>query len=258
MFKIYFLTIMMICCSSVLNASPEQIKDSDISVEETAGFVSGAIIGGLAGGPPGVILGVGLGVALGDKWISNKKALEAMKVALQSSNLELTSTRSQLDSLNKKYKSIDSKSSSRQISYRDNPKRTENSDPDAHCCEAKVSIHFKTGDSEIEEHYKEGLKLIASQARTIENSKIEIFGYSDRNGDSANNLELSKRRSHSVKRFLTQNGIDHASVTTVAYGETRPLKSRPSYESDFFDRRVTVHIRADESLITNQLVKETN
>ena len=258
MFKKYFLAILMIYCSSVLYASPEQTRESDISVEETAGFVSGAIIGGLAGGPPGVILGIGLGVVLGNKWTTNKEALEAMEVALQSSNLELNSTRSQLASLNKNYESIDSKSNSHQASFRDKTKRTQNSDPDARCCDAKISIHFKTGDSEIEEHYKEGLKMIANQARIIGNSKIEIFGYADRNGDAANNLKLSKRRSDSVKRFLTQNGIDRASVTTVAYGETKPLKSRPSYESDFFDRRVTVHIRADESLITSQLVKETN
>ena len=258
MFKKYSLTILMVYCSNVLYASPEQTKDRDISVEETAGFLSGVIIGGLAGGPPGVILGVGLGVVLGDKWASNKEALEAMEVALQSSNLELTSTRMQLASLKKNYKSIDSKSNSHPVSSRDNPKRTQNPDPNARCCEAKVSIHFKTGDSEIEEHYKEGLKMIANQARIIGNSIIEIFGYADRNGDAANNLELSKRRSDSVRRFLAQNGIDPASVTTVAYGETRPLKSKPSYESDFFDRRVTVHIRADESLITTHLVKETN
>ena len=256
MFKKYFLTIMMIYCSSALYASPEQSKDSDISIEETAGFVSGAILGGLAGGPPGVFVGAGFGVLLGDKWISNKEALKVAQVALQQSNLELATTRSQLTSLNQKYDSINSEFHRRQISYSDNSQSTRDSDQDVSCCEAKISIHFKTGNSEIEEHYKEGLKMIASQAKKIENSKIEIFGYADRNGNAANNLELSKRRINSIKSFLTQNGIDHTSVITVAYGDTKPLKSNSNYESDFFDRRVTIHIRIEDNLVTNQLVKD--
>ena len=106
MFKKYFLAVIIIFSSSVLYASPEQSSDSYNSVEETTGFLSGAILGGLAGGPPGVIIGAGFGVFLGDKWRSNKEALEAAQVALQQSNLELTSTRSQFASLDQEYNSI--------------------------------------------------------------------------------------------------------------------------------------------------------
>ena len=256
MFKKYSLAVIIIFSSSVLYASPEQSNDSHNSVEETTGFLSGAILGGLAGGPPGVIIGAGFGVFLGDKWRSNKEALEAAQVALQQSNLELTLTRSQFASLDQKYNSINSQLHKQLVSYNDNSKSTGGSGQDAGCCEAEVSIHFKIGNSEIEEHYKEGLKLIASQAKKMENSKIEISGYADRTGDAVNNLALSEKRSNSVKRFLTQSGINHTSITTTAYGDTKPLTPISNYGSDFFDRRVTIHIRTDESFVTKTLVND--
>ena len=259
MFKKYLLAVIIIFCSNALYANPKLHNDSDASVEETTGFVSGAILGGLAGGPAGVIVGAGFGALLGDKWTSNKEALEVMRVALQKSNLELTLARNQLASLNQRYNSVNSELQRTRVSYNDNSTSIGNSDVDINCCETKISIHFKTGKSEIEEHYKEELKMIANQARKIRNSKIEILGYADRNGNAANNLELSKKRSDSVENFLIENGIDRTSFITVAYGDTKPLQSNSNYESDFFDRRVTIHIRTNGvgSFVTNQLVRDT-
>lgn len=256
MSKKYLLAVIIIFYSNVLYANPELNDRNEASVEETTGFVSGAILGGLAGGPAGVILGASFGALLGDKWTSNKESFEEIQVALQKSNLELTLTRSQLASLNQRYSSVNSELQRTRVSYSDNS--TSIGDADASCCEAKISIHFKTGETEIEEHYKEELNMIANQARRIKNSKIEIFGYADRNGDAENNLELSKQRSNSVENFLIQNGIDRTSVTAFAYGDTKPLQSNSNYESDFFDRRVTIHIRTDlvRGFVTNQLVRD--
>ena len=257
MFKQYFLAVTAIFFTNALYAETEQNGNSNISVAETAGFMSGAILGGLAGGPPGVILGIGFGAVLGDKWASDKEALKVMQVSLQQANLELASTKNQLTSLNQRYNSVNSEVFRRNISYRENSGENGNLISGSNCCEARISIHFKTGNSEIEEHYKDELKMMVSQANKLENSRIEIFGYADRKGNPQKNLELSKQRSNSVKKFLTQNGIDQTSVTTVAYGDTKPLQSDSSYESDFFDRRVTVHIRADGNFVTKQLVKDS-
>ena len=130
------------------------------------------------------------------------------------------------------------------------------SDLDVSCCESKLSIHFKTGSGKIEKHYEEQLRILAKQAIYLKNSKIEIFGYADRNGKASDNLELSKQRSLSVQKFLTQNGVNHTSVTTIAYGDTMPLQLDSSYESNFFDRRVSIHLRVDDSLVINHLAKD--
>ena len=40
------------------------------SLEETAGFFSGAALGAAAGGPPGAIVGAAIGAFVGDGWNS--------------------------------------------------------------------------------------------------------------------------------------------------------------------------------------------
>ena len=98
--------------------------------------------------------------------------------------------------------------------------------------------------------------MLAKQAISMRNSKIEIFGYADRNGEALENLEISKRRSQSIQKFLAQNGVNRASITTIGYGETTPLKLDSSYESDFFDRRVSIHLRVDDNLVTSHLIED--
>ena len=127
---------------------------------------------------------------------------------------------------------------------------------DAICCESKISVNFKTGRSEIEKHYEEELKMFAKQAISLKNSKIEILGYADRNGSASENFELSKRRNLSVEKFLTENGVNPGSITTIAYGDTMPLQLDSSYESNFFDRRVSIHLKVDDNLVTSHLVED--
>jgi outer membrane protein OmpA-like peptidoglycan-associated protein len=65
------------------------------------------------------------------------------------------------------------------------------------------------------------------------------------------NLILSKKRSDSVKTFFNRMGIQNSAITTLAYGETQPVESNQSFESDFFDRRVIVRLRdSTEQMLT--------
>ena len=250
MFGRCFLATTLIFFSISLHAQSKQEVRNNISPNESFGFISGAILGGLSGGPPGVLLGAGFGALLGDKWTSNKYALEEMRAALDKSNLELTLAKNELIKVNQKYNPINSVQDVQRISYGND------SILYASCCESKISINFKTGRSEIEKHYEEELKMLAKQAISLKNSKIEILGHADRNGSASENFELSKRRNLSVEKFLTENGVNRASITTIAHGDTMPLQLDSSYESNFFDRRVSIHLRVDDNLVTSHLVED--
>ena len=250
MFGRCFLATTLIFYSISLQAQSKQEVRNNISPNESFGFISGAILGGLSGGPPGVILGAGFGALLGDKWTSNRYALEEMRTALDKSNLELIVAKNELAQVSQKYNSLNSVQDVQLTSY------SNNSVLDAICCESKISINFKTGRSEIEKHYEEELKMLAKQAISLKNSKIEILGHADRNGSASENFELSKRRNLSVEKFLTENGVNRASITTIAYGDTMPLQLDSSYESNFFDRRVSIHLRVDDNLVTSHLVED--
>jgi len=250
MFGRCFLATTLIFYSISLQAQSKQEVRNNISPNESFGFISGAILGGLSGGPPGVILGAGFGALLGDKWTSNRYALEEMRTALDKSNLELIVAKNELAKVSQKYNPLNSVQDVQLISY------SNDSVLDASCCESKISINFKTGRSEIEKHYEEELKVFAKQAISLKNSKIEILGYADRNGSASENFELSKRRNLSVEKFLTENGVNRASITTIAHGDTMPLQLDSSYESNFFDRRVSIHLRVDDNLVTSHLVED--
>ena len=250
MFGRCFLATTLIFFSISLHAQSKQEVRNNISPNESFGFISGAILGGLSGGPPGVLLGAGFGALLGDKWTSNRYALEEMRAALDKSNLELIVAKNELAKVSQKYNPLNSVQDVQLISF------SNDSALDVSCCESKISINFKTGRSEIEKHYEEELKMFAKQAISLKNSKIEILGYADRNGRASENFELSKRRNLSVEKFLTENGVNRASITTIAYGDTMPLQLDSSYESNFFDRRVSIHLRVDDNLVTSHLVED--
>jgi peptidoglycan-associated lipoprotein len=57
------------------------------------------------------------------------------------------------------------------------------------------------------------------------NSDIEIIieGHCDERGTNGYNLALGDRRAESVKTFLVDLGIDRPRLTTISYGEERPL-----------------------------------
>ena len=54
---------------------------------------------------------------------------------------------------------------------------------------------------------------------------IEVAGHTDNTGTIPYNQNLSQRRANAVKKFLTSKGIDASRITTVGYGETKPLVS---------------------------------
>ena len=52
---------------------------------------------------------------------------------------------------------------------------------------------------------------------------ITIEGHCDERGTNEYNLALGDRRAENVKTFLVDLGIDRSRLTTISYGEERPL-----------------------------------
>jgi outer membrane protein OmpA-like peptidoglycan-associated protein len=72
--------------------------------------------------------------------------------------------------------------------------------------------------------------------------KIEISGHTDSEGDDATNLELSKNRAEAVKQYLISKGINGARVSTIGYGETKPVASNASSDGRAKNRRTEIRI----------------
>ncbi len=78
---------------------------------------------------------------------------------------------------------------------------------------------------------------------------IIIAGHTDNVGPEEYNQSLSEKRSKAVRDYLVDMGIKAARLTTVGYGELRPIETNDTAEGRQLNRRVEVNIQANEALM---------
>jgi peptidoglycan-associated lipoprotein len=84
-------------------------------------------------------------------------------------------------------------------------------------------IHFEFDKSTLLVDAMEILKQKAEWLSTHEDVNITIEGHCDERGTSEYNLALGEKRAESAKTFLIDLGISGNRISTVSYGEERPL-----------------------------------
>ncbi|NOT75156.1 MAG: OmpA family protein [Cyclobacteriaceae bacterium] len=71
---------------------------------------------------------------------------------------------------------------------------------------------------------------------------VEISGHADATGPEDWNLTLSGWRANAVSKYLTEKGIDSGRITTIPYGETKPIDNNDTKEGRKKNRRVEFKI----------------
>jgi outer membrane protein OmpA-like peptidoglycan-associated protein len=71
---------------------------------------------------------------------------------------------------------------------------------------------------------------------------IEISGHTDDVGTEGYNLELSAKRAESVANYLAEHGIDLKRMTSVGFGESKPVASNDTEEGKAKNRRTEIKI----------------
>ena len=90
--------------------------------------------------------------------------------------------------------------------------------------------------------------LAVSEIRALANSikskssKIRIEGHCDERGTREYNLALGERRAIAVSELLQVNGISSSRITTVSYGEERPLSHGSNESSWSKNRRALIKV----------------
>ena len=73
--------------------------------------------------------------------------------------------------------------------------------------------------------------------------QVELAGHTDKIGTRAYNIALSKKRANAVINFLVNKGIDARRLTSLGFGETKPLASNDDEkEGRALNRRVEFRI----------------
>ena len=71
---------------------------------------------------------------------------------------------------------------------------------------------------------------------------IVVEGHTDSSGSDAYNQGLSERRALSVQRLLVERGVSQNRISTVGYGETRPVASNDNPAGRQMNRRVEIRV----------------
>ncbi|MAM44068.1 MAG: hypothetical protein CMF93_07115 [Candidatus Marinimicrobia bacterium] len=73
-------------------------------------------------------------------------------------------------------------------------------------------------------------------------SKVRIEGHCDERGTREYNLALGEKRANAVSELLQVNGVSSNSITTVSYGEEKPVAYGSNESSWSKNRRAVVKV----------------
>ncbi len=85
------------------------------------------------------------------------------------------------------------------------------------------TIHFEFDQYDINNAAENLLNQNAEQLMERKSVEIKIEGHCDERGTNEYNLNLGEKRARAVKDFLVNYGINASRISTVSYGEERPL-----------------------------------
>jgi peptidoglycan-associated lipoprotein len=99
------------------------------------------------------------------------------------------------------------------------------------------NVYFDFDKATLDYQAQELLKQKAMWLRDFPDANVVIEGHCDERGTNAYNLALGERRAESAKAFLVNLGISGARLTTISYGEEKPVDMGHNEESWAKNRR---------------------
>lgn len=99
-------------------------------------------------------------------------------------------------------------------------------------------IFFETNSAKLKPVSHAQLDALVDILKRYEAVNLSIEGHTDNVGDDAYNMELSQKRTESVKAYLISKGVSESRLTAVGYGETRPIADNKKASGRSQNRRV--------------------
>jgi len=98
-------------------------------------------------------------------------------------------------------------------------------------------IHFAFDDYSLTDEAKAILEKNATWMKNNPNAKVRIEGNCDERGTNEYNMALGERRANSGKKYLIKLGIMEPQLSTISYGEEKPLDPGHNEEAWAKNRR---------------------
>jgi outer membrane protein OmpA-like peptidoglycan-associated protein len=109
-------------------------------------------------------------------------------------------------------------------------------------------ILFDVDSSALRPESRSTLRDLASTfSRYSDINVIEVAGHTDSTGSDSHNDNLSQNRAGSVRNYLVEQGVPSSRIVARGFGERQPKAGNGTPEGRQLNRRVEIHIRAQES-----------
>lgn len=99
-------------------------------------------------------------------------------------------------------------------------------------------IYFETASAKLKKSSLAQLDALVELLKKYEAANLVIEGHTDSNGDDTYNMNLSQKRTESVKTYLMSKGIFESRLTATGYGETKPIADNKTAAGRAKNRRV--------------------
>ncbi len=103
-------------------------------------------------------------------------------------------------------------------------------------------VNFETGSAQLTATSKYQLDFLAEAMKKYPEMRIEVAGHTDDVGNPDENRTLSENRARSVFNYLVNQGINESRMTTIGYGDSRPVEEGDSEAAREANRRVEFRI----------------
>lgn len=104
-------------------------------------------------------------------------------------------------------------------------------------------LHFETGAVTLTAPARARLADVGVMIDDRSYPDVSVVGHTDRAGDLALNLELSRRRAEAVRDLLVSRGVDPEVISVTSHGESNPLVPTEDDVPEPRNRRVEVIVR---------------
>jgi outer membrane protein OmpA-like peptidoglycan-associated protein len=108
-------------------------------------------------------------------------------------------------------------------------------------------VLFDTGKFELKPAATDALNQLATLLRSYPGYPINIEGHTDSVGRPNDNQILSQNRANAVRKWLVESGrVPEGCISTVGFGQTRPVASNDTPDGRQKNRRVEVRLAKPE------------
>jgi len=112
-----------------------------------------------------------------------------------------------------------------------------------------TGLLFSTGSSTLTSASSYNIQKLANILNKYSDTDIVVEGHTDSQGSETYNQQLSEKRAESVSSLLRAYNVSKSRISTIGYGETRPVASNETASGRKLNRRVEVLIYANDNLI---------